>query len=125
MGSGNTGGALGQRVAAAGHTVILSYSRAPAKLEPAAPEVTPDEFERMSRNEAERTRLALSRLLKNSLLTRLLKKVQMQGGARSEAQGVLTGTSQRRGSAPTPQMGLFQQPERRESAILDATSPAG
>ncbi len=73
VGSGNTGGALGQRVAAAGHTVIFGYSRAPAKPEPVAPEVTPDEFERMSRDEAERTRLA----------------------------------------------------PRRESAILDATSPAG
>jgi predicted dinucleotide-binding enzyme len=58
VGSGNPGGALGQRVAAAGHTVISSYSQVPAKLEPVAPEVTPDKFERMSRNEAERTRLA-------------------------------------------------------------------
>ncbi len=96
----------------------------PARPHSVAPEVKPDKFEQI-RNEAERTRLALSRLLKNSLLTRLLKKVQMQGGARSEAQGVLTGTSQRRGSAPTPQMGLFQQAERREPAILDATSPTG
>ena len=58
VGSGNPGGALGQRVAAAGDTVISSYSQVPAKLEPVAPEVTPDKFERMSRNEAERTRLA-------------------------------------------------------------------
>jgi len=58
VGSGNPGGALGQRVAAAGHTVLFGYSRAPARLEPVAPEVTPEKFERMSRNEAERTRLA-------------------------------------------------------------------
>ena len=32
---------------------------------------------------------ALSKMLKNSLLPRLLKKVQMQGGAHSEARGVL------------------------------------
>jgi hypothetical protein len=29
-----------------------------------------------------------------------------------QARGVLTGTSQRRGSAPTPQVGLFQQPAK-------------
>jgi len=58
VGSGNIGGALGQRVAAAGHAVTSSYSQVPAKLEPVAPEVTSDKFERMSRNEAERTRLA-------------------------------------------------------------------
>ena len=55
VGSGNPGGALGQRVAAAGHTVISSYLQVPAKLEPVAPEVTPDKFERI-RTEAERTR---------------------------------------------------------------------
>ena len=53
--SGNVGGALGQRVATAGHTVCLGYSRGPAKLEPVASEVTPDKFERI-RTEAERTR---------------------------------------------------------------------
>jgi len=73
VGSGNTGGTLRHRVAAAGHTVLFGYLRAPTKLEPVAPEVTPDKFERRSRNEPERTRLA----------------------------------------------------PRRESAILDATSPAG
>jgi hypothetical protein len=31
-----------------------------------------------------------SRMLKNSLSVRLLKKVQMQGGARAEARGVLS-----------------------------------
>ena len=53
-----------------------------------------------------------SRILKNSYSPRQLKKVQMQGGERSEARGVLAGTSQRLGSAPTQQMGLFQQPGR-------------
>ncbi len=38
--------------------------------------------------------------------------VQMQGGARCEVRGVLGCTSQRRASAPTPQMGLFQQPAK-------------
>jgi hypothetical protein len=32
----------------------------------------------------------LSRVLKNSLLPRLLKKVQMQGGVRGEVRGVLS-----------------------------------
>ena len=48
----------------------------------------------------------------SSFSPRLLKKAQMQGGVRGEARGVLTGTSQRRASAPTQQMGLFQQPAR-------------
>ena len=56
--SGNLGGAFGQRVATAGHMVSLGYLRAPAKLDPVAPELTPDKFEGMSRNEPERTRLA-------------------------------------------------------------------
>ncbi len=38
VGSGNMSGPLGQRVAAAGHRLIFRYSRAPAKLEPVAPE---------------------------------------------------------------------------------------
>ena len=38
----------------------------------------------------------------------------MQGGARSVARGVLAGTSQRRGSAPTQQMGLFSSLLRNE-----------
>jgi hypothetical protein len=49
-------------------------------------------------------------MLMNSFFGRLLKKVQMQGGVRGEARDVLIRTSQRRVSAPTPQMGLFQQP---------------
>jgi hypothetical protein len=49
-------------------------------------------------------------MLKNPFTPRLLKKVQMQGGARCEARGVLTRTPQPRASAPTRQMGLFQQP---------------
>ena len=53
--SGNMGGALRQRVAAAGHTVISSYSQVPAKLEPVAPGVMPDKFERI-RTEVERAR---------------------------------------------------------------------
>jgi hypothetical protein len=63
-----------------------------------------------------RRQLGMNRMLKNSRLPRLLKKVQMQGGARGAGYprkwvgGVLVRTSQRRASAPTPQMGLFQQP---------------
>jgi len=53
-----------------------------------------------------------SGMLKNSFTSRLLKKVQMQGGARCGVRDVLTRTSQRRASAPTRQMGLFQQPAR-------------
>jgi len=55
----------------------------------------------------------------NSFTPRLLKKIQMQGGAPGthpsgwvQARGVLTRTSQRRASAPTRQMGLFQQPAK-------------
>jgi len=59
-----------------------------------------------------KSRTTTSRIAESSFSPRLLKKVQMQGGARSEARGVLTGTSQRRGSAPTPQMGLFQLPAK-------------
>jgi predicted AAA+ superfamily ATPase len=51
-----------------------------------------------------------SKMLINASSRRLLKRAQMQGGARSEARGVLRATSQRRASAPTSQMGLFQQP---------------
>jgi hypothetical protein len=40
----------------------------------------------------------------------------MQGGVRGEVRGVLTRTPQRRASAPTRQMGLFQQPARRDRA---------
>jgi len=39
-------------------TLLVQDSIGPAKLEPVAPEMTPDEFERMSRKAAERTRLA-------------------------------------------------------------------
>ena len=62
-------------------------------------------------------------MLKNPFSTRLLKKVQMQGGAPGthpedgcRCEAYLVRTSQRRASAgvPTeggsPQMGLFQQP---------------
>ncbi len=64
----------------------------------------------------------LSRLQKNPLFTRRLKKAQVQGAAQSEARGVLSrvpipmGASQRRAGYPfrwvaaTPQMGLLQQP---------------
>ena len=61
--------------------------------------------------------VTLSRMLTNSFTSRLLKKVQMQGGARCEARGVLTRTSQRRASAPTRQMGLFQQPARLSEGV--------
>ena len=53
-----------------------------------------------------------NRMPKNSFTPRLLKTVQMQGGARCEVRDVLTRTSQRRASAPTRQMGLFQQPAK-------------
>jgi hypothetical protein len=59
-------------------------------------------------------------VLKNSLLPRLVKKAQMQGGTPGthpqdgcRCEAYLVRTSQRRVSAPTPQMGLFQQPVRR------------
>ncbi len=41
-------------------------------------------------------------MLKSSSLPRLLKKVQMQGGARGEARAYCSRTSQRRASAPPP-----------------------
>jgi len=47
-------------------------------------------------------------MLKNSLLPRLLKKAQMQGGSPQAERDVLgVRRSERRGE-PTPQMGLFQ-----------------
>jgi hypothetical protein len=49
-------------------------------------------------------------MLKDPYLSGLLKKAQVQGGKRGEVRGVLTRTPQRRASAPTQQMGLFQQP---------------
>jgi hypothetical protein len=62
-------------------------------------------------------RKARKALLKTSIFSRLLKKVQMQGGAGCEARGVLIRTSQRRASAGgthpedgSQQMGLFEQP---------------
>jgi predicted dinucleotide-binding enzyme len=58
VGSGNMSSALRRRVAATGHTVISGFSQVPAKVEPVAPGLTPNKFERMSGNEAERTRLA-------------------------------------------------------------------
>jgi quinone-modifying oxidoreductase subunit QmoC len=65
-------------------------------------------------------------MLKNSFAPRLLKKVQMQGGARCEVRGVLTRTPQRRASAPTRQMGLFQQPAKRgtDMASISALAPS-
>ena len=61
----------------------------------------------------------LRRLLKNSFAPRLLKKVQIQDGARSEARGVLSAyvaashpSSRWVPGAPTPEMGLFQEPVR-------------
>jgi len=75
------------------------------------------------------------RLLKNPLLARLLKKVQMQGGTRSDGYppqvgaGVLgsyAAAPRERAEYPsegwapigmgTRQMGLFQQPTRRDKA---------
>ena len=58
-------------------------------------------------------------MLKNPSSPRLLKNVQMQGGAPGthpqdgcRCEAYLVRTPQRRASAPTPQMGLFQQPAR-------------
>jgi hypothetical protein len=58
-------------------------------------------------------------MLKNPFSPRLLKKVQMQGGAPGthpqdgcRCEAYLVRTPQRRASAPTPQMGLFQQPAK-------------
>ena len=69
--------------------------------------------------------LGASRMLKNPFSPRLLKKVQTTHpadgypaarDARAPTEGgseaYLVRTSQRRASAPTPQMGLFQQPAR-------------
>ena len=61
-----------------------------------------------------------NRMLKNFLFRRLLKKAQLQGGARREA--YLVRTSQRRASAPTPQMGLFQQPAKASGSNLVGTA---
>ena len=65
-----------------------------------------------------------SRILKNPFSPRLLKKVQMQGGAPGthpqdgcRCEAYLVRTPQRRASAPTPQMGLFQQPVRFPSRL--------
>jgi hypothetical protein len=66
---------------------------------------------------SKRRQSSFNRMLKNSFTPRLLKKVQMQGGARCEARGVLTRTSQRRASAPTRQMGLFQQPAKERQGV--------
>ena len=56
-------------------------------------------------------------MLQNPLSRRLLKKVQMQGGARRAERGVLRVRRSERPSAPTPQMGLFQQPARRMALV--------
>ena len=49
-------------------------------------------------------------MLKNSVLPRLLKKVQMQGGTPKPERGVLEVRRSEWRGGPTPQMGLFQQP---------------
>jgi NAD(P)-dependent dehydrogenase (short-subunit alcohol dehydrogenase family) len=49
-------------------------------------------------------------LLKDSLSRRLLKKIQMQGGAPQAERGVLEVRRSECRGGPTPQMGLFQQP---------------
>ena len=71
-----------------------------------------------------------NRMLKNFLFRRLLKKAQLQGGARREA--YLVRTSQRRASAPTPHplpqrqrgemLGLFQQPAKASGSNLVGTA---
>jgi hypothetical protein len=56
--------------------------------------------------------LSLALPLKSSLSARPLKKVQLQGAAPQAERGVLeVRRSEYRGAA-TPQMGLFQRPER-------------
>jgi hypothetical protein len=47
------------------------------------------------------------------------------GWVPAEARDVLTGTSQRRGSAPTQQMGLFQQPEARYRSSAPTSASDG
>ena len=74
--------------------------------------------------------LVVKPLPQDSFSPRLLKKVQLQGGARRAGhppqvgQGVLQVRRNERPSKPTPQMGLFQQPARvmRPSAITGTTS---
>ena len=99
--------------------------------------VAPDPLPRYNRSSPSGTRAAegesatLSRMLKNSFTPRLLKKVQMSRGfagrragypppGRVQARGVLTRTPQHRASARgtrpqdgSRQMGLFQQPAKR------------
>jgi len=58
------------------------------------------------------SRDVISRILNNSSSPRLLKMVQMQGGARWAERGVLRVRRSECPSEPTPQMGLFQQPAR-------------
>jgi len=64
----------------------------------------------------------ISRMLKNPFSPRLLKKVQMQGGAPGthpqdgcRCEAYMVRTPQRRASAPTPQMGLFEQPAKTQA----------
>ena len=57
-------------------------------------------------------RIRVNRLLKNPLSPRLLKKVQMQGGAARAERGVLRVRRSDCAAAPTQQMGLFQQPAK-------------
>jgi hypothetical protein len=46
---------------------------------------------------------------------RLLKNAQMHGSQNPEECGVLGGTPQRRRMRGTPQMGIFEQPDRHRS----------
>jgi hypothetical protein len=62
---------------------------------------------------ARRASQYLRRMPKNSVLLRLLKKVQLQGGTLKPERGVLEVRRSEWQGAPTPQMGLFQQPARR------------
>jgi hypothetical protein len=51
---------------------------------------------------------------KSALFPRQLKKNQMQGGGPMPERGVLEVRRSERQGAPTPQMGLFQQPAKGE-----------
>ena len=66
-----------------------------------------------------------SGLLENPLSPRLLKKVQMQGGKRWVERGVLQVRRSEHPSAPTQQMGLFQQPARSDVRIFNQSRSGG
>ena len=66
----------------------------------------------------------------NRLGTRLLKKVQPQGGTAKAERGVLVVRRSERRGGPTPQIDLFQQPVGKGAAIArvrddQALSPHG